>query len=304
MNINFDSLGEAYGFPEGYRDPSFFEVADRLIEIADRYGFKYSIYLIAKDLERAENREAVKRWAEAGHEIGNHTYHHPPNLSSMSKPELAEEIGRAHRLIEETIGTPPKGFIAPVWSTSQAVLEALIDHEYEYDTSSFPSWLMYPSFAKITANHIGDPRMWQFLRRKDYGYFLAGSRTPYLTNGSLFGRGFDASAPHLTVMPLPTTPARLACWHTLAFMLGWSSYEKILQSCLQSLDTFYYLLHPADMVHGPDLDTSRDLHLERVDVSLATKVSYLERAIEHILADGRQILTMRELASRARDTLL
>ena len=51
MNINFDSLGEAYGFPEGWRDPSFHEVADRLLDIADRYGFKYSIYIIAKDLD-------------------------------------------------------------------------------------------------------------------------------------------------------------------------------------------------------------------------------------------------------------
>lgn len=304
MNINFDSLGEAYGFPAGYRDPSFFEVADRLLEIADRYRFKYSIYIIAKDLEQPENRAAVRRWAEAGHEIGNHTYHHPPHLSSMSKAELADEIGRAHHLIADTVGEAPKGFIAPVWSTSQAVLETLIGLGYEYDTSSVPSWLMYPSLAKITANHVGDPRMWRFVRRKDYGYFLAGSRTPYLTNGSLFGRGFDPHAPHLTVMPLPTTPSRMACWHTLAFMLDWKRYERLLQSCLRSLDTFYYLLHPADMVHGPDLDPSRALHLERVDVPLATKVAYLERAIEHILADGRKIVTMRQLAARAHKALI
>ena len=304
MNINFDSLGEAYGFPEGYRDPSFFEVADRLMEIADRYDFKYSIYIIAKDLEKPENRAAVRRWAEAGHEIGSHTYHHPPHLSAMSRAELSEELGRAHGLIAETVGEAPKGFIAPVWSTSAAVLETLIGLGYEYDTSSFPSWLMYPSLAKITANHIGDARMWRFMRRKDYGYFLAGSRTPYLTNGSLFGRDFDPEAPHLTVLPLPTTSTRMACWHTLAFIMDWRRYERILKSCLQSLDAFYYLLHPADMVDASDLEPGRTLHLERLDVPIATKVAYLERAIEHILSDGRKIVTMRELAARAHEALI
>jgi len=303
ININFDSLGEAYGFPEGWRDPSFHEVADRLLDIADRYGFKYSIYLIAKDLEREDNRAAVRRWAEAGHEIGNHTYSHPVNLGTLPADRLDHEIRHAHELIEDAAGAPPKGFIAPVWATGDQVLEKLIELGYEYDTSSFPSWLMYPSIAKITLNHLGNERMWGFLRRKDFGFNLVGSRQPYLTNGALSGRGFDPSRPHLTVLPLPSTPARVACWHTMAFMFEYKRYEAILQSCLRSLDTFYYLLHPADMVAPEDLDPSMKIHLERLDVPLSTKVAYLERAIEMILADGREIVTMRQLARRAHERL-
>lgn len=303
ININFDSLGEAYGFPTDYRDPSFHEVADRLLEIADRYGFKFSIYIIAKDLERPENRAAVKRWAALGHEIGNHTYSHPVNLGTLPPSQLHQEIEGAHRLIEDTVGVAPKGFIAPVWATSSAVLEKLIELDYEYDTSSFPSWLMYPSIAKITLNHLGNERMWSFLQRKDFGFNLLGSRKPYLTNGSLFPGKFDAARGHLTVLPIPTTPARMACWHTLAFMFDWKRYEAMVQSCLRSLDTFYYLLHPADMVQQADLDPSMKLHLERLDVPLHTKIQYFERAIEMILADGREIVTMRELAQDARNRL-
>lgn len=303
ININFDSLGEAYGFPNDYRDPSFHEVADRLFDIADRYGFKYSIYIIAKDLERPENRAAVRRWAEMGHEIGNHTYSHPVNLGTLPRDQMQDEIRRAHQLIEEAAGAPPKGFIAPVWATGAQVLETLIELGYEYDTSSFPSWLMYPSIAKITLNHLGNARMGSFLRRKDFGFNLVGSRQPYLTNGSLFARHVDPRRPHLTVLPLPTTPTRMACWHTLAFMFPWKRYEALVQSCLRSLDTFYYLLHPADMVAPEDLDPKMKLHLERVEVPISTKIEYLERAVEMILADGRQIVTMRQLAQRAHDRL-
>ncbi len=303
ININFDSLGEAYGFPTDYRDPSFHEVADRLLEIADRYGFKYSIYIIAKDLERPENRAAVKRWAALGHEIGNHTYSHPVNLGALPPAQLHQQIEGAHRLIEDTVGVAPKGFIAPVWATSSAVLDKLIELDYEYDTSAFPSWLMYPSIAKITLNHLGNERMWSFMQRKDFGFNLLGSRRPYLSNGSLFPGRFDPTRNHLTVLPIPTTPGRMACWHTLAFMFDWKRYEAMVQSCLRSLDTFYYLLHPADMVQQADLDPSMKLHLERLDVPLHTKIQYFERAIEMILADGREIVTMRVLAQDAHDRL-
>lgn len=303
ININFDSLGEAYGFPTDYRDPSFHEVADRLLDIADRYGFKYSIYIIAKDLERPENRAAVKRWAELGHEIGNHTYSHPVNLGTLPPEQMRDEITRAHRLIEDTVGKAPKGFIAPVWATGEGVLKTLIELGYEYDTSAFPSWLMYPSIAKITLNHLGNERMGSFLRRKDFGFNLLGSRQPYLSEGSLFAKPVDPSQPHLTVLPIPTTPARVACWHTLAFMFDFKRYEAMVQSCLRSLDTFYYLLHPADMVAPEDLDPNMKLHLERVEVPVSTKVQYLERAIEMILADGREIVTMQQLAQHAHDRL-
>lgn len=303
VNINFDSLGEAYGFPTDYRDPSFHAIADRFFAIADKYGFKYSIYIIAKDLERPENRAAVRRWSEMGHEIGNHTYHHRVNLGALSSAELDEEIGRAHGLIGETTGVAPTGFIAPVWATSQRVLEKLIELGYTYDTSAHPSWLMLPSLLKMTVNHLGNERMWSFLSRRDYGYFLAGSRHPFLTNGDLYGRGYDPSKRALTVLPLPSTPTRMACWHTLAFMFDWPVFERILKSCLASLDTFYYLVHPADLAQPADLDPSMKLHLERLDVPLATKIAHLERSIEHMLSDGRRIVTMHKLARYARQTI-
>ncbi len=181
-----------------------------------------------------------------------------------------------------------------------------LDHRalgYTYDTSAHPSWLMLPSLLKMTVNHLGDARMWSFLSRRDFGYFLAGSRHPFLTNGDLYGRGYDPARPALTVLPLPSTPARMACWHTLAFMFDWPVFERILKACLASLDTFYYLVHPADLAQPADLDPSMKLHLERLEVPLATKIGHLERAIEHMLSDGRRIVTMKTLARHARQTI-
>ena len=71
ININFDSLNENLGFPKSYRDPSFFEVFDRFLEFSNEFNFKYSIYIIGKDLENPEINSRVKAWSQAGHEIGN-----------------------------------------------------------------------------------------------------------------------------------------------------------------------------------------------------------------------------------------
>lgn len=99
ININFDSLGEAYGFPTDYHDPSFFEVAERFMSLAQKYNFKYSIYIIGKDLEKPENQAVVKAWAEEGHEIGNHSWSHPLNLGSLPLEQLHQEVLLSHQII-------------------------------------------------------------------------------------------------------------------------------------------------------------------------------------------------------------
>ena len=76
IDINFDSLNENLGFPSAFKDPSFFEVFDNFLYFSDKYNFKYSIYIIGKDLENPELKARVKDWSQAGHEIGNHIY--PP----------------------------------------------------------------------------------------------------------------------------------------------------------------------------------------------------------------------------------
>ncbi len=54
-------------------------------------------------------------------------------------------------------GIEPKGFISPCWSTSAKLVEFLLELEYSYDTSAFPSFLLYPMVANIALNHWQRP---------------------------------------------------------------------------------------------------------------------------------------------------
>lgn len=288
ISLNFDSLGEAYGFPNNYHDISFTTVADRFMALANKMDFKYSIYVIGKDLERPENQAAVKQWADAGHEIGNHSWSHHTNLGGMSYADIQQEIERSHQLITNTIGYEPNGFMAPNWSTSRAALNVLNDLNYIHDTSTFPSWLMFPILAKIGLNHLSSREKFaRLFQRKDYKDFLFAPRTPYMHK-------------NICVMPMPTNQFRIGCWHTTAFMFGWQAHQKLLQDCLNELDIFYYLVHPADLIDRNDLDPNRSIHLERLNQPLARKQQYLEQALTIIKNSGRTLITMNELAEHAR----
>lgn len=287
ININFDSLGEAYGFPSDYADPSFHKISERFFNISEKRNFKYSIYVIGKDLENRANRAKVKEWAQSGHEIGNHSWSHPLNLGALRESQVYEEVKKAHDVIAETIEREPQGFIAPGWSASTKLRRVLMNLGYYYDTSSFPSLLMYPSLLKMLLNHIGDKRFYSILNRKDLHYPLFANRKAHVDKWN---------SKTIVSLPLPTTKWRIACWHTTAFLFGWKTHKRLLKACLAETDYFYYLIHPADLIGQDDLDPTKRCCLERMDYALEYKLDLLELAIEEIVNSGRKLITMQELA--------
>jgi peptidoglycan/xylan/chitin deacetylase (PgdA/CDA1 family) len=288
ININLDSFGSTYGFPKDYRDPTFSSIMDRFLKIADKWGFKYSIYVIGKDLENVENRKAVLSWSEMGHEIGNHSWSHLNNLGSLSYEQLFDEVKRSHDIISDVIGKEPCGFIAPGWSTSKQLIEILMDLSYEYDTSTWPSLLMYPALVKYMTILVGDSKISTILDRKDLLYpFIARRDAHVIGNNS-----------HSIVsLPLPTNKWRISCWHTTAFMLGWKLHSRLLRSCLDEIDSFYYLVHPADLATQEDINYSEKIRVERMQYSLSEKDDLFENALGEIVNSGRKLVTMRELCN-------
>lgn len=289
LNINFDSVGEATGFSRQLKeDPAFTRAADRFLALARKYKFKYSIYVVGKDLLRKDHQRQVKNWSEMGHEIGNHSWSHLPDLGSLTENEIFKEVEQTHELITNITKIPPRGFISPSWATSSRLLRVLGRFGYKYDTSSFPSWLMLPTILKLFVNRSGNKDCLRILNRKDWRINLYGHRKRYEKNGVI-------------VLPLPTNKWRIACWHTLGFKIGWDNHKKILRECLKELDDFYYLVHPADLLEERDLANIGMMpRWERIEVPLEEKLKRLEEMVEIILNSGRRIVTMRRLADSRR----
>jgi peptidoglycan/xylan/chitin deacetylase (PgdA/CDA1 family) len=59
-----------------------------------------------------DNRDLLRRIADDGHVIGNHTWTHPL-LPKLSAAGIRDEIGRTGELIDRVLGEPPRWFRAP-----------------------------------------------------------------------------------------------------------------------------------------------------------------------------------------------
>jgi hypothetical protein len=291
ININFDSLAEAYGFPLEFNDNSFTDIAKRFFELADKYNFKYTIFVVGKDLENPRNARQVGKWVADGHEIGNHSYSHRRDIGVLSEKDTRDEIEKAHNIILKTTGVRPQGFISPSWASSRWITKTLLELDYLYDTSYHPSWLLYLMDIKNLINHLGDKRMISVIKRKDF-------HIPILGHRQIFNRHLNGKC--IKVLPLPTSSRfRVSCWHTTGFVFGQRFQKILVKDCLRTIKAFYYLIHPADLIGPEDLDPARTLHLERMKVPLKEKVAYLESMLKIILDSGRKIVPMKELAARA-----
>ncbi len=293
VSLNLDSMDHAFGYPAGYEDPTFGPVMDRFEEFADQFDFRYSVYVIGRDLEKQRHRAKVRCWAERGHEIGNHTWNHFTNLGALPKAELTEEIHRTHAALADATGHAPNGFIAPAWSYSDRMMDVLAEQGYAYDTSLFPSLLYYPFVFKNAWNHrTQGEKFWRVLDRRDWLAPLTGSREPYLDRG-------------MVMLPVPSTPGPfgLTIWHTTGFLLGWEKHFAMLRAALAARKFFYYVVHPADLTCDQDFPDMPINSLERIGGSLEEKRLRFEQSLQVIAHAQREWVTMGELAERAKAKL-
>ncbi|WP_329454411.1 polysaccharide deacetylase family protein [Streptomyces sp. NBC_01497] len=66
--------------------------------------------------------DLVRRAADEGHLIGNHTWTHP-ELPTLSQAKIKDEMGRTSEIIEKTTGAPPAWFRAPYGSWNAYTFE-------------------------------------------------------------------------------------------------------------------------------------------------------------------------------------
>lgn len=86
------------------------EYTPLILDILEEYGVKATFFVIGENADRYP--DLVRREADEGHEIGNHTYTHPIT-SSPSEKEIIEEVGRTEETILRITGSRPKLFRPP-----------------------------------------------------------------------------------------------------------------------------------------------------------------------------------------------
>lgn len=142
----------------------------RFLELFARHKIHATLFVVGADVERnVKARTLLQDAAQAGHELGNHTFSHFYDLCQQSPEVIADEVGRAHQIIGELQGKAPVGFRSPGYDLSNSLVDVLADRGYRYDSSVFPSWPYY--LAKLgvlswmrvrgrrSASVVGDSRV-------------------------------------------------------------------------------------------------------------------------------------------------
>ena len=78
---------------------------DRLLGVLNDAGAKATFFMIGNKV--AANPDGAKRVAEAGMEIGNHTWEHP-NMTTIPEQYVAEQLSKGQEAIRTATGQTPK----------------------------------------------------------------------------------------------------------------------------------------------------------------------------------------------------
>ncbi len=122
--------------------PSYLDVlVPRLLDFLEKRNLRISVFIVGRDAGIESNHRWLRMLADAGHEICNHSYQHEPWLHLYSPEEIDQELTASEEAIEAATGKRPSGFRGPGFSYSPQVLASLVERGYDYDASTFPSFI-------------------------------------------------------------------------------------------------------------------------------------------------------------------
>jgi len=110
----------------------------KIIELLDKYQVKATFFTLGWIAEKYP--KLVKQLADAGHELGSHSYSHE-KVYNQSRDEFREEIRKTKSIIENISGRPVTTHRSPFFSiTSKCLwaLDILVEEGYTIDCSVSP----------------------------------------------------------------------------------------------------------------------------------------------------------------------
>ncbi len=262
LSLDLDNLW-SYLKTQGYDgwedDPSYFDRAvPTILDQLDELGLKITFFVVGKDASLDKNREALREIAARGHEIGNHSFSHEPWFHRYDGERTSREVVDAEEAIEAATGIRPRGWRGPGFSFSSTVLEVLEARGYQYDASTFPTFLgpIARIFFLATSRLDSEEKK---LRSQLYGSVKDGFRSLKPFHWELGGERQILEVP-VTTLPFVRTPVHASYLHYLATFsepAAGAYWRMALTACRAAGIRPNFLLHPTDFLGGDDVPEMR-----------------------------------------------
>ncbi len=259
--------------------PTYLEtVVPRFLRILDELEQRITVFIVGQDAALEKNWSALRSISAAGHEIGNHSFHHEPWLQNYTTEEIEAEIGSATDAITSVTGVRPVGFRGPGFSLSRPTLEALSRRDYQYDCTTFPTYIgplarwYYFMTAKLTPEEREQ-------RKALFGSMTEGRRSLRQYRWDLGAERSLLEIP-VTTYPVLKIPIHFSYVLYLAMKAPWLAIPYF-RSALLAARTLgispSLLLHPLDFLDGTDVATLA--FFPAMQMPKAQKLDVLVRAL-------------------------
>lgn len=258
LNLSLDldnkwSYLKTAGKPAWKEFPSYLPTAcQHILNVLGQADVNATIFVVGQDLLNPEDVAAVRLLAQAGHDLGNHSFHHEPWLHLYDRAKIAYELDKTDELFRQVAGQHSLGFRGPGYSDSSLVHEMLAERGYRFCASQLSSCLG-PIARAYYFLKTGLKRQQRQGREKLFGSFLDvfGKNRPYQ---------LKVGTPALwmmpvTVMPVFRTPFHFSYLHYAAEkseLLARIYLRTCLQLCRLNRIEPSMLLHPLDFLGGDD----------------------------------------------------
>lgn len=286
--------------------PSYLDMLVPIVlERLRRHGLSITVFVVGQDAALPRNGAALRELADAGHEIGNHSFHHEPWLQFYGPAEVRDEIVRAEEAIATATGCLPRGFRGPGFSFSADLLRVLADRGYAYDASTFPTFLGPLARAYYFWTSRGMPAEERRKRRLLFGRASDVLR-PNKPYGWNFADGRELLEIPVTTMPLLRVPIHQSYLVYLARRSRWLARRYLglaLALCRATRTEPSFLLHPLDFLGGDRLSALS--FFPGMDLPTARKLALFDDTLQQLARRFRPVgMAAHAAAIRARRVTL
>ncbi len=297
VSIDMDTLSDyarGYGFSYDRRPDPVYEVGlPRFLDALAERNIRATLFVIGRDAAVPAHAEVLRRAVEQGHELANHTMTHPRRLAALPDSEVRREVLLAHDVVSELRGSAVRGFRAPCYDISGAVIDVLMGLKYLYDSSVHPIALgPVIDLAVLIKSRFGI-REW---RPGTYVHVFA-PPAPYRLNPSRPWR--PAARGPLVELPLSAVPwTRMPFYGTFVQATGMKRFHRDLRRLSRTNRPLNFHFHAVELVglDDPGVDGRLAVH-----PGLARPVAE-KRADVHDMLDSftshYEMMTLEDLATR------
>jgi len=281
--------------------PSYLNtVVPRVLDFLWKRQLQITFFIVGQDAALEKNHKALASIGAAGHEVGNHSFHHESWLHLYTEDEIEQEIALAESHIQKVTGRKPTGFRGPGFSFSPNVLKVLARRGYKYDASTFPTYLgpLARAYYFATANLSKAERQ---KRKALFGGFKDGFQPlkPYRWRmDNVAAQGQELVEIPVTTMPIFKIPIHFSYVLYLSVFspaIALLYFRIALLLCRLTRTQPSLLLHPLDFLGKEDVPALA--FFPGMSLSSAKKLDTLGKAID-LLRNQFEVLPMGQHAQQ------